>query len=73
MLKIYLIMTSQTIYEAAHKGDFEYVRSKLEEDANLLLVIDSVGIKCLQILPPYKFHFWVEIFLYNFFSRINVC
>lgn len=36
-----------SIFEAAHKGDFEFVRTKLEEDPNLLHQRDSVGISTL--------------------------
>lgn len=39
-----------SIFDAAHKGDFEFVSNKLEEDPNLLHQRDSVS----NILYFYK-------------------
>lgn len=33
-----------SVFDAAHKGDFEYVRAKLEENKNRLEERDSVSI-----------------------------
>lgn len=43
-------MSSQSVYEAAHKGDYDYVRSKVEEDSKLLLTTDSVSTNSLCVL-----------------------
>lgn len=32
-----------SIFDAAHKGDFEFISAKLEEDPNLLHQTDSVS------------------------------
>lgn len=32
-----------SVFEAAHKGDFEYVRTKLDENPNLISEKDSVS------------------------------
>lgn len=56
-------MKSQSIYEAAHKGDFDYIRSKVEEDYKLLLVTDSVGIKCLPIKIFFSTIYVISIYI----------
>lgn len=44
-------MAQKTIFESAHKGDFEVVSKKLEEDPSLLTAKDSVS--SFPIYSPY--------------------
>lgn len=37
-------MARNTIYDAAHRGDFDFVSKKLEEDPKLLEALDTVSI-----------------------------
>lgn len=43
-------MVTKSVFEAAHKGDFEFVREKLEESPKILHETDSVSIKKIQNL-----------------------
>lgn len=44
-------MAQKTIFESAHKGDFETVSKKLEEDPSLLTAKDSVSSFSIYLLP----------------------
>lgn len=44
-------MAQKTIFESAHKGDFEVVTKKLEEDPSLLTAKDSVRNRFLIYSP----------------------
>lgn len=52
---------ANTIFESAHKGDFDLVRNKLEEDPSLLTKVDEVStnkscaILCKTILEQPNF------------------
>lgn len=41
-------MASKTIYESAYNGDYDYVKSKLDEEPSLLTKLDEVS-KCLLL------------------------
>jgi hypothetical protein len=55
-----------TIFESAHKGDFDLIKNRLEEDPSLLSKVDEVS-KFLFFIPQFKTHNFI-----NFIERQNL-
>lgn len=61
---------SISLFEAAHKGDFDFVKSKLEKDPALLKQKDSVSSKTHFLQPYISYQYLLSLQQYdslNFF------